>query len=116
MASITIISGCLGTGKTTLAKALADAEPAAFTSSQIPFIIFRRILSILRRRRPMPKTPRSYARLGVQQPPLWKAATRSFSTGHIIETTGRLPEDVRAEYLSRRRRHEFVLDPTVVVP
>jgi cytidylate kinase len=28
MASITIVSGCLGTGKTTLSKALAHAEPA----------------------------------------------------------------------------------------
>jgi cytidylate kinase len=28
MASITIISGCLGTGKTTLSRALAQAEPA----------------------------------------------------------------------------------------
>lgn len=28
MASITIVSGCLGTGKTTLSKALAYAEPA----------------------------------------------------------------------------------------
>jgi hypothetical protein len=37
-------------------------------------------------------------------------------TQHVIETTGRLPEDVRAECLLRRRRHEFVLDTRVMVP
>jgi hypothetical protein len=35
---------------------------------------------------------------------------------HVIETTGRLPEEVRAECLYRRRRYEFLLDTKVWVP
>jgi hypothetical protein len=33
---------------------------------------------------------------------------------HVIETTGRSPEEVRAEYLDRRRRDEFRLDTRVL--
>ena len=35
---------------------------------------------------------------------------------HVIETTERSPEEVRAEYLDRRRRGEFRLDTRVLTP
>jgi hypothetical protein len=35
---------------------------------------------------------------------------------YVIETTGRSAEDVRAEYLHRRQRHEFFLDTSILVP
>jgi cytidylate kinase len=178
MASITIISGCLGTGKTTLAKALADAEPAglhfvtdtfyhfpahpldpttaeahaqnatimraigraaaAFVEggyevfldgvigpwflptllrewnavAHVEYVILRATLAeelarVLRRDGPATQT-RVYNMHDA-------FADLAGYAQHIIETTGRLPEDVRAEYLSRRRRYAFVLDTTIVV-
>jgi len=173
MASITIISGGLGTGKTTLSKALAQAEPAglhfvtdtfyhfpahpldptteeaheqnstiiraigraaaAFAEggytvfldgvvgpwflptlvrewnavADVEYLILRATLTealarVLRRDGPSTQA-RVYS--------MHDAFTDLAGYGqHVIETTGRLPEDVRAEYLDRRQRHEFWLD------
>jgi hypothetical protein len=35
---------------------------------------------------------------------------------HIIETTGRSAENVRAECIHRRRRHAFLLDTRHLIP
>jgi len=177
MASITIISGCLGTGKTTLSKALAHAQPAglhlltdtfyhfpahpldpttpeahvqnttimraigraaaAFVEggydvfldgvvgpwflptllhewgavARVEYVILRATLAeelarVLRR-----DGPATSARV--------HAMHEAFSdlegyVRHVIETTGRSAEEVRAEFIQRRR--EFLLDTRVLVP
>lgn len=178
MASITIVSGCLGTGKTTLSKALAQAEPAGLHLVTDTFYQFPA--------HPLdPTTPQSHAQNttimkaigrataafveggydvfldGVVGPWFlptllheWDAVARveyvilratleeelarvlrrdgpatsarvyamhkAFAhvegyTKHYIETTARSAEEVRAEYLQRCRRGEFLLDSRLLV-
>jgi cytidylate kinase len=179
MTAITIISGCLGTGKTTLAQALAHAEPAGLhlvtdtfyqfpahpldpttdeahaqnatimraigraaaafveggyevfldgvvgpwflptllreweTVTRVEYVILRATLAEESARVWKRDGPATQARVYNMHDAF--ADLRGYAR-HVIETTGRLPEEVRAEYLDRRRRHEFVLDPTAVVP
>jgi len=179
MASIMIISGCLGTGKTTLSKALAHAAPAglhlvtdtfyhfpahpldptteeahaqnttimraigraaaAFVEggyavfldgvigpwflptllrewdavARMEYVILRATLEeelarVLRRDGPATQT-RVYNMHDA-------FAELAGYAKHVIETTGRLPEEVRAECLYRRCRYEFLLDTKVWVP
>jgi cytidylate kinase len=173
MASIMIVSGCPGTGKTTLSKALAQAEPAglhlvtdtfyqfpahpldpttpashaqnttvmkaigrataAFVEggydvfldgvvgpwflptllhewgavARVEYVILRATLEealarVLRRDGPE-ITARVYA--------MHEAFANVEGYGkHGIDTTARAVEEVRAEYIQRRRRGEFLLD------
>jgi cytidylate kinase len=179
MASIMIISGCLGTGKTTLSRALAQAAPAGLHLVSDTFYHFpahpldptteaaraqnTTIMRAIGRAAAafveggyevfldgvvgpwfLPTLVREWdavarveyvilqATLAEELARVWRRdgpATQSrvynmhdaFAeltgyTRHTIETTGRLPEDVRAECLSRRRRHEFVLDTRALAP
>ena len=173
MASITIISGCLGTGKTVLSKALARAEPtglhfvtdtfyefpahaldptteeaheqnatiitaigratAAFSEggytvfldgvvgpwflptlvrewdaiAHVEYVVLRATLEEeLRRvlRRDGPVTSHRVCNMHDEFTDLEEYET------HVIETTQRTPDEVRAEFLQRRQRQEFVLD------
>jgi cytidylate kinase len=179
MASIMIISGCPGTGKTTLSRALAQAIPAglhlvtdtfyhfpahpldpttvaahaqnttimraigraaaAFVEGgyevfldgvvgpwflptllrewdavpRVEYVLLRATLAEELARVLQRDGPATQVRVSTMHDAF--AALAGY-TQHIIETTGRLPEDVRAECLSRRRRHEFVLDTRVMVP
>jgi cytidylate kinase len=178
MAAITIVSGCLGTGKTTLSSALAHAEPAGLHCFTDTFYQFPA--------HPLdPTTPESHAQNttimkaigrataafveggydvfldGVVGPWFlptllreWNAVTRveyvilrttleealarvlrrdgpatsarvyamheAFADvegyeKHVIETTARSAEEVRAECIQRRRREEFLLDTRLLV-
>jgi cytidylate kinase len=171
MASITIISGCLGTGKTTLSRALAQAEPAGLhfvtdtfyhfpahpldpttpaahrqntiimraigraaaafveggydvfldgvvgpwflptllhecgTVARVAYVILRATLEeelarVLRR-----DGPATRARVLAMHEPF--AELEEYAR-HVIETTGRSAEEVRAAFIQRRR--EFWLD------
>jgi cytidylate kinase len=178
MASITIISGCPGTGKTTLSKALADAAatglhlvtdtfyhfpahpldpttPAAHAQNttimraigraaaafveggydvfldgvvgpwflptllhewgavaRVEYVILQTTLAeelvrVLRR-----DGPATSARVHAMHKAF---ADLGGYARHIIETTGRSAETVRAEFIQRHRRRDFLLD-TLMVP
>lgn len=179
MASITIISGCLGTGKTTLCKALAQDAPAGVHLVSDTFYLFPA--------HPLdPTTPEAHEQNVTIMKALGRAAA-AFAEGgydvffdgivgpwflstlvsewdtvprveyvilratleeelarvlkrdgpatsvrvhnmheafsdlegyekHTIETTRRSTEEVRAEFLKRRQRREFVLDSNNLIP
>jgi cytidylate kinase len=173
MASITIISGCPGTGKTTLSRALADAEgaglhlvtdtfyhfpahpldpttpashaqnttimraigraTAAFVEGgydvfvdgvigpwflptlliewsavlRVEYVILQATLAeelarVLRR-----DGPATQARVQAMHKAF---AERGGDARHVIETTGRSAAAVRAEYIQRHHRRDFLLD------
>lgn len=178
MASITIISGGLGTGKTTLAKTLAHAEPAGLHLLTDTFYQFpahpidpttveahAQNTTIIRA---IGRTAAAFVEGGYEVvldgivgpwflPTLlreWDAVVRvdyvilqatlaealvrvlrrhgpatqhrvynmhdAFAdlreyAHHVIETTDRSPEEVCAEFLRRRHRQEFLLDPSGIV-
>jgi cytidylate kinase len=172
VASITIVSGGLGTGKTTLSRALAQAEPAGLHLVADTFFHFPAHLL-------EPTTPESHTQNTTIMKALGRAAAAFVEGGydvfldgvigpwflptllgewdgvarveyvllratleealarvlrrdgpatrarvyamheaftevegyaqHVIETTGRVPEEVRAEYIERRRSGAFLL-------
>lgn len=179
MPSIMIISGCPGTGKTTLSRALAQAAPtglhlvtdtfyhfpahpldpttaaahaqnttimraigraaAAFVEGGyevfldgvvgpwfLPTLLREwdavpRVEYVILRATLVEELARVLQRDGPATQPRVYTMHDAFAelagyAQHVIETTGQSPEDVRAECLSRRRRHEFVLDTRVMVP
>jgi cytidylate kinase len=179
MTSITIISGGLGTGKTTLSKTLAQAEPAGLHFVTDTFYHFpahpldpttveaheqnRTIIRAIGRAAAafaeggytvfldgvvgpwfLPTLVSewntvAYVEYVILQTTLTEALARVLRRDgpstqarvynmhdafteldgyeqHVIETTARSPEDVRAEYLDRRRRDEFRLDTRVLAP
>jgi hypothetical protein len=90
MAAITIISGCLGTGKTVLSKTLAHAEPAGLHFVTDTFYEFpAHALD--------PTTHEAHGQNATIMTAIGRAAART-------------PNEVRAEFIQRRRRQEFVLD------
>lgn len=172
MASITIVSGCLGTGKTTLARALAHAEPAGLHLVTDLFYLFpahaldpttpgshrqnvtvmtaigraaaafveggydvfldgvvgpwflptlirewagvRRIEYVILRATLEEELARVLARDGPATIARVHAMHEAFSEAegyetHILETTGRTVEEVRAEFVQRRHTGAFVL-------
>jgi cytidylate kinase len=173
MAAITIISGCLGTGKTVLAKALAHAEPAGLHFVTDTFYEFPAhaldpttkeahaqnatiMIAIGRAAAAFAEGGYSVFLDGVVGPWFLPALIREWDAvahveyvilratleeelrrvlkrdgpvtshrvrnmhdafadleeyePHVIETTQRTPNEVRAEFMRRRQSQEFVLD------
>jgi cytidylate kinase len=178
MGAITIISGCLGTGKTVLSKALAHADPAglhfvtdtfyafpahgldptteeahgqnvtimtaigraaaAFSEggytvfldgvvgpwflptlarewgalARVEYVVLRATLAEELRRVLKRDGPVTSHRVCNMHEAF--ADLKEYET-HVIETTQRTPDEVRAECIQRRQRQEFVLDTRSLV-